>query len=94
MRVRPERLSQLKMRGPLIWGRSYFLTPHPGGDPADDAASTSAGPFSYAELEEKLKQIPPGSTTAMPSAKMFEVVETVYCTLRYLIFCLAHVFVV
>ncbi|RVW16117.1 hypothetical protein CK203_074335 [Vitis vinifera] len=34
-------------------------------------------PFSYAELEEKLKQIPPGLTTVTPSAKMFEMVETV-----------------
>ena len=48
-----------------------------GGDPVDDAACPSASPFNYAELEEKLKQIPPGLTTAMPSAKMFEVVETV-----------------
>ena len=75
-------------------GEELLSNASSGGDPADDAASTSAGPCSYAELEEKLKQIPPGSTTAMPSAKMFEVVETVYCTLRYLIFCLAHVFVV
>ena len=48
-----------------------------GGDPIDDAACLSASLFSYADLEEKLKQIPPCSTTAMPSAKMFEVVETV-----------------
>ncbi|RVW56680.1 hypothetical protein CK203_075073 [Vitis vinifera] len=41
-----------------------------------------SNPFSYAELEEKLKQIPPGSTTAMPSAKMFEVVETLVSGLR------------
>ncbi|RVW24896.1 hypothetical protein CK203_079489 [Vitis vinifera] len=44
-----------------------------GGDPIDDAACLSASLFSYADLEEKLKQIPPCSTTAMPSAKMFEV---------------------
>ena len=49
-----------------------------GGDPVDDAAYTSASPFSYTELEEKLKQIPPGLTTVMPSAKMFDMVETVY----------------
>ena len=48
-----------------------------GGSPVDDAACISANSFSYAELEEKLKQIPPGSTVAMPSARMFEVVETV-----------------
>ena len=48
-----------------------------GGSPVDDAACISAGSFSYAKLEEKLKQIPSGSTVAMPSARMFEVVETV-----------------
>ena len=56
-----------------------------GGNPVDDAACNFASPFSYAELEEKLKQIPPGSTTVMPSEKMFEVVETVYCSLYFLI---------
>ncbi|RVW59179.1 hypothetical protein CK203_095606 [Vitis vinifera] len=39
-------------------------------------------PFSYAELEDKLKQIPPGLTTVMPSAKMFEMVETLVSGLR------------
>ena len=48
-----------------------------GGSPVDDAACISASSFSYTELEEKLKRIPPGSDVAMPSAKMFEVVETV-----------------
>ena len=43
-----------------------------GGDLVDDAACTSASPFSYAELEDKLKQVPPGLTTIIPSAKMFE----------------------
>ena len=52
-----------------------------GGNPVNDAACTSASPFSYAELEEKLKQIPPGLTTVMFSAKMCEMVETVYCFL-------------
>ncbi|RVW28799.1 hypothetical protein CK203_108251 [Vitis vinifera] len=47
-----------------------------GGDLVNDAACTSASPFSYAELEDKLKQIPPGLTTIIPSAKMFEMVET------------------
>ena len=55
-----------------------------GGSPVDDAACISAGSFSYAELEEKLKRIPPGSDAAMPSAKIFEVVETVF--LYFLIF--------
>ena len=54
-----------------------------GGDLVDDAVCTSASLFSYAELEDKLKQIPSDSTTVMPSAKMFEMVETV-C---FLIFC-------
>ncbi|RVW53146.1 hypothetical protein CK203_115778 [Vitis vinifera] len=42
-----------------------------GGDLVNDAACTSASPFSYAELEDKLKQIPPGDCI-VPSAKMFE----------------------
>ena len=46
-----------------------------GGSPVDDAACTSA--FSYAELGEILKQIPPGSDVALPSAKMFEATEMV-----------------
>ena len=50
-----------------------------GGNSVNDAACTSASPFSYAELEDKLKQIPPGLTTVLPSAKMFEMVESVYC---------------
>ena len=50
-----------------------------GGDPVNDAACTSASPFSYAELEDKLKQIPPGLTSVMSSAKMFEMVESVCC---------------
>ena len=48
-----------------------------GGSPVDDAACISASPFSYAELEERLKRIPSGSDVAMPSAKMFEAVEMV-----------------
>ncbi|KAL6313221.1 hypothetical protein AAG906_016835 [Vitis piasezkii] len=53
-----------------------------GGNPVNDAACTSASPFSYAELEDKLKQIPPGLTTIMPSAKMFEMVESLVSGLR------------
>ncbi|RVW84434.1 hypothetical protein CK203_040669 [Vitis vinifera] len=53
-----------------------------GGDPVNDAVCTSASPFSYAELEEKLKQIPPGLPTVTPSAKMFEMVETLVSGLR------------
>ncbi|RVW40562.1 hypothetical protein CK203_081536 [Vitis vinifera] len=53
-----------------------------GGDPVNDASCTSASPFSYAELEEKLKQIPPGLPLAKPSAQMFEMVETLVSGLR------------
>ena len=49
-----------------------------GGNPVDDAACISASAFSYAELEEKLKRIPPGLDVVMPSAKLFEAVEMVY----------------
>ena len=48
-----------------------------GGSLVDDAACISVGSFNYAELEEKLKQIPSGSTVVMPSARMFDVVEMV-----------------
>ncbi|RVW13895.1 hypothetical protein CK203_090001 [Vitis vinifera] len=41
-----------------------------------------ASPFSYAELEEKLKQIPPGLPLVKPSAQMFEMVETLVSGLR------------
>ena len=59
-----------------------------GGDLVNDASCTSTSPFSYAELEDKLKQIPPGLTTIIPSTKMFEMVETVYC------FCASRFFVI
>ena len=39
-----------------------------GGEPVNDATCTSTSSFSYAELEDKLKQIPLGSTTITPSA--------------------------
>ncbi|RVW83278.1 hypothetical protein CK203_039653 [Vitis vinifera] len=44
-----------------------------GGEPVNDATCSSASSFSYAELEDKLKQIPPGSPDIMPSAQMFEI---------------------
>ena len=56
-----------------------------GGDPVNDASCTSASSFSYAELEEKLKQIPPGLPLVKPSAQMFEMVETVKLFLCFLI---------
>ena len=48
-------------------------------NPVNDASCTSTSPFSYSELEEKLKQIPPDLPLVTPSAKMFEIVETVNC---------------
>ena len=65
-----------------------------GGNPVDDAACISASVFSYAELEEKLKRIPPGSDVVMLSTKMFEVAKTTYCTLYFLIFVMLMCFVV
>ena len=56
-----------------------------GGELVNDAACSSASSFSYAELEDKLKQIPPGSPDILPSAKMFEMVETVNCFSCFLI---------
>ena len=52
------------------------------GSPVDDAACTSASPFSYVELGEMLKQIPPGSDVALPSAKMFEMAEMLVSGIR------------
>ena len=48
-----------------------------GESPVNDAACTSASPFSYAELGEMLKRISSGSDVAAPSAKMFEAAEMV-----------------
>ena len=48
-----------------------------GGGPVNDASCSSDNSFSYAELEDKLKEIPPGSPYIMPSAQMFENVEMV-----------------
>eukprot|EP00261_Vitis_vinifera_P033624 XP_019074867.1 PREDICTED: uncharacterized protein LOC104879194 [Vitis vinifera] len=47
---------------------------------ADDAAPAS--PFSYAELEAKLKQITPDWKAIKPSAKMFDMIETLVRGLR------------
>ena len=48
-----------------------------GGSHVDDAACTSASPFSYAELGEMLKWIPSGLDFVAPSVKMFEAAEMV-----------------
>ena len=45
-------------------------------EPADDAAPAS--PFSYAKLEAKLKHITPDWKASKPSAKMFDMIETVH----------------
>ena len=60
-----------------------YIASSGGGGLVNDAACTSASSFSYAELEDKLKQIPPGLTIVMPSAKMFEMVETVCFLILY-----------
>ncbi|RVW15511.1 hypothetical protein CK203_096436 [Vitis vinifera] len=53
-----------------------------GGGPVNDASCSSDNSFSYAELEDKLKEIPPGSPDILPSAQMFENVETLVSGLR------------
>ncbi|XP_034672583.1 uncharacterized protein LOC117904181 [Vitis riparia] len=52
------------------------------GSLVDDAACISTSPFSYAELGEMLKRIPPGSDVAVPSAKMFETAEMLVSGIR------------
>ena len=56
-----------------------------GGELVNDASCSFDNSFSYAELEDKLKEIPPGSPDIMPSAQMFEKVETVNCFSCFLI---------
>ncbi|KAL6314319.1 hypothetical protein AAG906_019017 [Vitis piasezkii] len=55
------------------------------GGPADDASCSSCSSFSYTELEHKLKQIPPGSPDILPSAEMFDKVESLICGLRCMV---------
>ncbi|XP_034672494.1 uncharacterized protein LOC117904081 [Vitis riparia] len=50
--------------------------------PFDDATFIPVSPFSYAEMEEKLEQIPSGAGAGVPSALMFETVETLVSGLR------------
>ena len=56
-----------------------------GGELVNDASCSFDNSFSYAELEDKLKEIPPGSPDIMPSAQMFEQVEMVNCFSCFLI---------
>lgn len=58
-------------------GKESHPTTSSGERPVDDAACSSVSPFSYAELGEMLKRIPPGSDAVLPSSKMFEAAETV-----------------
>ena len=58
-------------------GEESHPTASSWGNPVDDAACISASPFSYAELGEMLKQIPPSSDVDVPSAKMFEAAEMI-----------------
>ena len=58
-------------------GEESHPTASSGGNPVNDAACISASPFSYAELGEMLKRIPPGSDIDVSSAKMFEAAEMV-----------------
>ena len=79
---------------PVIISDEDVEVPNPGQElasvssseeePADDAAPAS--PFSYAELEVKLKQITPDWKAIKPSAKMFDMMETVYRCLVLLLF--------
>ena len=73
----PEEIQPVVNDGGPKLGKESHPSASSRGSPVDDAACTSASPFSYAELGEMLKQISPGSDVALPSAKMFEAVETV-----------------
>ena len=64
--------------GGLSSGEESHYNSSSGGSPVDDVACTSVSPFSYAELGEMLKQIPPASDVALPLARMFEAAEMVY----------------
>ncbi|RVW25886.1 hypothetical protein CK203_110871 [Vitis vinifera] len=56
---------------------------HPEGGEVEMVTETPAVPVVVlAELEDKLKEIPPGSPDIMPSAQMFEKVETLVSGLR------------
>ena len=73
----PEEIQSVVNDGGLEPGEESHPSASSGGSPVDDAVCTSASTFSYVELEEMLKRIPPGSDVALPSAKMFEAAETV-----------------
>ncbi|RVW75854.1 hypothetical protein CK203_055078 [Vitis vinifera] len=60
--------------GAPIPGQELPSASSPEEESADDAALAS--PFSYAELEVKLKQITPDWKAIKPSAQMFDMIET------------------
>ncbi|XP_034694861.1 uncharacterized protein LOC117921158 [Vitis riparia] len=81
LRFHPERPSRLRML--KVWFRRRNHSPMPPWEgPFDDATFIPANPFSYAEMEEKLKQIPSVADAGVPSALMFETVETLVSGLR------------
>ena len=73
----PEETQPAANDGALDLGEGSHPTASFRGNPVDDAACISASPFSYVELGEMLKRIPPGSDVDVPSAKMFEAAEMV-----------------
>ncbi|RVW74066.1 hypothetical protein CK203_056429 [Vitis vinifera] len=76
----PMTLIRMEARyGGPIPGQEY-LSSSSEEESADDAAPAS--PFSYAELEVKLKQITPDWKAIKPSAKMFDMIETLVRGLR------------
>ncbi|RVW31148.1 hypothetical protein CK203_108449 [Vitis vinifera] len=66
--------------GAPIPGQELPSASSPEEESADDAAPAS--PFSYAELEVKLKQITPDWKAIKPSAQMFDMIETLVRGLR------------
>ncbi|RVW78653.1 hypothetical protein CK203_048396 [Vitis vinifera] len=65
----------------------WLLRPQPPGnnscqDASGPCRTKNVGPFSYAELEVKLKQITPDWKAIKPSAKMFDMIETHVSTTR------------
>ncbi|RVW83371.1 hypothetical protein CK203_038879 [Vitis vinifera] len=67
MRVHPERPQLAENDGAPDLREESHPTVLSGGSLVDDAACISASPFSYAELGEMLKRIPPGSNVDLVS---------------------------
>ena len=73
----PEEIQPAVNDGAPDPGEESHPTASSGRSPVDDAACISASPFSYAELGEMLKWIPPGLDVDVPLAKMFEAAKMV-----------------